>query len=235
MSKNHCALCDREAELRRSHVFPEFFYSETYDETHRHVAITRDHPEPRFAQVGLREWLLCGGCETAIGRYESYASSLFRRHLRDVSGPGVTRIEQFDYDTLKLFSLSLLWRMHVANNVMFRAVNLGPRAQVLKAMLRSSSAGEPHEFGFALARIDGVAAARTMVVGPSRLNYQGRAAYNFIALGMRWVFIASRVEARFGERFPFVGSEPTLIIPSITESQHEFYAWIRKILPKAGG
>jgi hypothetical protein len=54
-------------ELRKSHILPEFFYVETYDEKHRAIQVTSQPGEKEmFIQKGEREKLLCGDCELHI-------------------------------------------------------------------------------------------------------------------------------------------------------------------------
>jgi len=69
-----CKLCKKEAELRYSHILPEFLYSGVYDELHRTLEITPD--DERTIQKGIREYLLCQKCETKLSRYETYAAKL---------------------------------------------------------------------------------------------------------------------------------------------------------------
>lgn len=65
VNDDHCKLCGREAELRRSHIFPEFLYLALYDEKHRAVSVSPvPGEEDRLVQKGLRESLLCQACET---------------------------------------------------------------------------------------------------------------------------------------------------------------------------
>lgn len=57
-------------ELRKSHILPEFFYVETYDEKHRAIQVTSQPGEKEmFIQKGEREKLLCGDCELHIRLY----------------------------------------------------------------------------------------------------------------------------------------------------------------------
>ena len=73
-----CALCLQERPLRRSHIVPEFMHGQMYDAKHRFFGISSIASKPnKLFQKGLREELLCAGCEQHIARYESYASRVF--------------------------------------------------------------------------------------------------------------------------------------------------------------
>ncbi len=51
-----CKLCSNEAEIRHSHILPEFFYSDIYDNKHRTLEISQG--SERTIQKGLRKYLL---------------------------------------------------------------------------------------------------------------------------------------------------------------------------------
>ena len=54
-----CKLCNKERELRNSHIVPEFFYKEIYDEKHR-IFPRKEGRKYGQMQKGYREPLLCG-------------------------------------------------------------------------------------------------------------------------------------------------------------------------------
>jgi len=80
MKFGSCRLCLVEKDLAHSHIFPEFFYEPTYDDTNRFVSLST-HPrhKPKLFEKGLREHLLCEKCEAQFCRYESYAASILRK------------------------------------------------------------------------------------------------------------------------------------------------------------
>lgn len=82
-----CALCLRDNELQQSHIIPEFLYGAMYDDKHRFNVLTiLPGEKDRIAQKGLREQLLCRGCELAISRLERYASLVIKGGALGVDG-----------------------------------------------------------------------------------------------------------------------------------------------------
>lgn len=100
-------------------------------------------------QTGFWERLLCHECEEKFGRYESYASRhLLNAHLPDPNpSTGLIELTSIDYRLLKLFLLSLLWRVGVAQGEFFRCVDLGPHEQRLRHMLDAENPGGPDDYG----------------------------------------------------------------------------------------
>jgi hypothetical protein len=136
MGGNFCKLCKKEAKLRYSHILPEFFYSNMYDEKHRALKVASDEKE-RYFQKGIREYLLCQECETKLSRYEGYAAKLIREipnFSPDTSGLFLYS-ENVDYLRLKLFQLSIIWRASISKDRMFESVKLGRHEEKIRKML----------------------------------------------------------------------------------------------------
>jgi hypothetical protein len=161
-----------EKDLAHSHIFPEFFYGPTYDETNRFVSLST-HPrhKPKLFEKGLREYLLCRECEAQFSRYESYAASILRTagEYRTPDNHFIV-IPDFDYAHFKLFGLSLIWRFHVSGLHMFDDVNLGPHAERIRLMLVAEDPGAPSKYRIGIVRIDGVKIADTVIHAPGSLK-----------------------------------------------------------------
>lgn len=130
-----CRLCQSQEELRNSHVLPEFLYESLYDEKHRFKAIHMDgseSPSSRLEQKGYRERLLCQKCETKLSRLEGYASKNYfvapdrvNLGMAGLERPYGFEYRGLEYETMKLFQLSLLWRISVATIKPFSGVSVG--------------------------------------------------------------------------------------------------------------
>ena len=235
MSSDVCQLCGEETKLVNSHVFPEFFLEDTYDESHRFISVT-SHPlqKPRPLQRGYTERLLCSACDGQLGQYESYAARLLRRaDTEAAAAQGGVELTGVDFTTFRLFGLSLLWRAHIARGHMFGAVNLGQHAESLGVMLENQDPGQPHQFGFALAKVVGLELHGTMVIAPMAAKYKGHRAYRFMARGYDWAFVVSSTADQLKEEFPFVGSHQSLHIPFVPHDKRRLFASIRRAFPRA--
>jgi hypothetical protein len=144
--KAKCELCSISAELRHSHIVPEFLYGLTYDEKHRFILVPGStDSRPRYEQQGLREYLLCQLCEVRFSRYEGYTKRVMldtetfhraehRKHLV---------IHGVKYPEFKLFWMSVLWRMSISSLDLFRTVDLGPHAEILRQHLAIEDPDDP--------------------------------------------------------------------------------------------
>lgn len=84
--------------------------------------ISKHKPE----QKGIREYLLCNDCEGKLNKYETYASeTIYAKNNRnrsrllhkEIFGANleIYHFEGFDYNNLKLFLLSIFWRLCVSS------------------------------------------------------------------------------------------------------------------------
>lgn len=144
-----CCLCLKSAKLVNSHVISEFLYSPMYDPNHRFFAISCDPSvNDRLFQKGLREIMLCENCDNKIlSAYENYARRVLHggESIQTAVDGNDFRIWGLDYTRLRLFFISLLWRMSVSTLPYFRGVSLGPHEEVLRRMLLEGRPGEPDQ------------------------------------------------------------------------------------------
>ena len=160
-SQDRCGLCNRETTLCRSHILPEMAYAKVIDYTsHPRMVVVRNVNSGKISdktrQTGFWERLLCKRCETKFSGYETYASEhLLNAKLTPPRGGvayALASLTVTDYATLKLFLLSLLWRVGVARGKFISAVNLGAHAEGLRQMLLTEDPGQPDEYGCLITR-----------------------------------------------------------------------------------
>ena len=141
-----CRLCQQPAELCRSHVIPEWGYEGAYDDNHKYVAfdvLNREKGKPQ--QKGERENLLCKRCETVFSVWENYAKAIWHQKIgqwKYLDGGGLLGA-RLDYQKLRLFLLSLLWRFDVATGDIGDNVSLGPHSEKIRQMLLKRTAPKP--------------------------------------------------------------------------------------------
>lgn len=225
-----CRLCGAASPLRRSHIYPEFLYDLAYDEKHRFEVVHLDQQAPdRMEQKGLRERLLCGGCEQQIGRYERYASRvLFESgnsawELRD--GYAVQR--GVDYRAFKLFLLSLLWRAGITSLAAFDQVELGAHEPHLREMLQREDPGKPGDYPTLLQvftkHLD---LMQGTLVPPVHRRVAGASTFTSIFAGIQWTSALARDVPLNGDQSKIIGPHEILsvkLMPEQLADEHVSY------------
>lgn len=186
-----CALCEVPAQLRNSHIIPEFLYESMYDDKHRFRVIDRNEKYHWLEQKGYRERLLCQQCETRLSVWEGYASSL----LAGATPPRVERVERgvawvsgIDYERFKLFQLSILWRAGLAKHSFFEFVTLGPHEERLRQMLLSSDPGAPNQYPCLMFHVHLDGKQPPVIVQPTKTRIENAAAFRFVFGGYFWAY-----------------------------------------------
>ena len=189
-----CKLCREEAELRNSHIVPEFLYTPTYDEKHRALSI--EWERVRAEQKGWRERLLCDACERQLNDdYEKPMSRDWPIPARMTIGN--ERLTGLDYETVKLFLLSVLWRAHVAARGEFANTSLGDiHGERMREMIRNRDPGAPDEYqvaGTVLVQPDSDIVFHSLVMGSMRTRMIGRHTHLMVFGGCAWMFVVSNM------------------------------------------
>jgi hypothetical protein len=198
------------AELRLSHIIPKFIWRDSgligagkkFDVT----CISDEAHSEANRQDGFKESLLCNACEGHFGTFERYMSQRLRGIFdRTVGRPdgSVFIWTGWDYQTTKLFQMSLLWRMGVSSLPMYGMVNLGSHTERMRRMLLAEDPGEPWRYPCAciLPYHNGVP-VRDLFTQPESFKSKRRDGYRYLIGGMLLFTTAS--------------NHPTTVIPRQT-------------------
>ncbi len=221
-----CKLCRTEAVLLKSHVLTEFLYRPTYhhygleDSKKKKMLNLPSDPKRKleWPQKGIRERLLCAGCEQHLNRMaEQYASSVLGRmdalsippDERSATIPGV------EYTPFKLFTMMQLWRAGVAGGEMWEKVRLGPQEEKLRVMLLKEDPGTPNQYACAITKVPASLGPLARAVVPfAGAKYGGHHVYEFTARGYSWMYVASDRFKGFEEPDMILSEEGDLPIHS---------------------
>jgi hypothetical protein len=144
-----CRLCLASAKLRESHIIPRSIISLIRDGTLNNRFIELYNNTDKIIQDGPKEYLLCNDCEQKIGHYEKYfkESIHLSRHGIEIShNQQDVTISNIDYGKLKLFFLSLLWRMSVSSRPEFDNVCIGNDEEIIRRMIATEQPGRSFEY-----------------------------------------------------------------------------------------
>ncbi len=210
-----CRLCLLERPLAESHIIPEFLYKPLYDEKHRFFVTSTDSEcKDRREQKGLREKLLCSGCEGKLSEWEGYAANLW---ARNAPKPGfydnAVVFQDIDYRIFKLFQMSLIWRCSISSLPEFENIKLGlqnpkhplnftKHEESIRNMLWCSNPGEPHQYGCAIFYSPKlIPKLQDGIISGSMSRFQGHGLYRIFIQGTFWIYsISSHMQ-----QFPFKG------------------------------
>jgi hypothetical protein len=195
LSKMKCALCRQERVLRQSHIIPEFMFEPLYDDKHRFYQISPIATKPdRLLQKGLRERLLCDECEQRLSVYENYACHVFfgnaaRQPHRTRTGFLFTEL---NYRPLKLFFMSLLWRMAATSIRQLKSATLGPHLERLRLLILADDAADYLTFPALIVALTFERRhAAGLILPPRHTRVEGQHVWAFVIAGFLFHFFVS--------------------------------------------
>jgi hypothetical protein len=194
-----CALCLEEGELQESHIVSKFLWRQSgvLGPKSSFSVDCLTHPElaEPHLQDGFKEYLLCLSCEGRLNRFETYAARVL---FHPQTGPMHTRPgqhhvwENLQYSELKLFQISLLWRMGVSKLPFYSHVELGKHQEILRRMLEAEDPGESWQYGCLASLLNHAGEPlRGIFSQPLGGKRFGHHSYGYTIAGMYWVQFAT--------------------------------------------
>jgi hypothetical protein len=151
-SESTCHLCLTSSSLRESHIVPSSIFSLVRDKTMNNRFHKIGNETKNIVQDGPKEYLLCDKCEQKISHYEKYykeALHLSRHKIEIIQNDKVAIIKNLDYKKIKLFLLSILWRMSISSLPQFANVSLVNNVDVIRKIISEEKPGRSHEYPIA--------------------------------------------------------------------------------------
>lgn len=150
-----CALCRKPKRLQHSHVVSKFVWEGSGVTEGRNkfdlISLTDPKTSRFHQQDGIREYLCCKVCEGKMAKWEKVAAQVWFnegtpfRHARPNQAGYF--LDHIPYREMKLFLMSIIWRMGVSNDPFYCAVNLGADEPRLRRLLMAEDPGEPWRNG----------------------------------------------------------------------------------------
>lgn len=194
-----CRLCLKNVPLVNSHIISEFLYKSMYDDKHRfHVINSNPGINDRYRQQGLYEKLLCGDCDGRIlSAHEGYARGVLFGGQPMVTTRVGNNLYQtgLEYAPLKLFFLSLLWRMSVSKNEFYKNVALGPHEERIRRMILASNPGSSENYGLlCVAPLFDAQHVGDWMMPPDKTRAYGRTVYRCLIGGLLYCYFVGNGE-----------------------------------------
>lgn len=156
-----CRFCRINPSSVDAHIIPRSFFVEHADNKYPSQQITDlENVFPKRLPIGVYDSnILCASCEALYFSADDYGYEFFHPPIEyplitDGNGNHAYLIKDIDYDKLKLFLLSVLWRASVSTHDFYARVNLGPDEEKIRRLLQQRDPGTPDEYSVFLQRFD---------------------------------------------------------------------------------
>jgi len=156
-----CKLCGQTAKLIRAHIIPKSLYRDLRDSdggVSKLITNTAGVHSKRIPMGIYDPQIVCEDCEKLFAPWDDYAKWFFDKNVPKFVN-NKDRVVAYDYgipdyQKLKLFFISLLWRAHASQQPFFRRIDLGPHEADVVTKIKNADPGVPDECSFVLSRFD---------------------------------------------------------------------------------
>ncbi|MCP4367300.1 MAG: hypothetical protein GY797_04175 [Deltaproteobacteria bacterium] len=157
-----CKLTGKEGTSAKAHIIPKSFYfiDKTSNTPLKLVTNAKD-VYPRKSWTGIYDdKIVTQEGEKIFSEWDDYAFKLLieqdisAKPLKHEGSIFAYMYDNYNYEKLKLFFLSVLWRAGASSQAFFKRVNLGPHLEILRKAIINSNPGDSHFYTTALALFD---------------------------------------------------------------------------------
>jgi hypothetical protein len=156
-----CRLCEEDKKLIEAHIIPRCLLQPLNSPSGPMVIVSKDSHPKRLQTGQYDDKILCADCDNKFAPWEEYTANLLVRasaydQFRQAKpGEKFYTIQDYDYASLKLCLLSILWKMSISGHDAFKEVGLGPFEATIRRMLLDKNPGRTDEFPMVLYRLVG--------------------------------------------------------------------------------
>jgi len=228
-----CKMCFQDNPLIDAHIIPASFYRYLKRGDTRpleiHTNVKGEYK--RKSHIGIYDKnILCKDCEEIFQRCDEYAQRILppdfkeNNYITDNSGKKVGyKMENVNYNLLKMFFISLLWRASISTRKEFSRINIGPFEEALRFMIQIGDPGDENVFSVIVSRFNDYL-GKHFILDPHNEKFDGINFCRFyLGAGYR-VFI--KVDKR-----PL--PESNIFRFFILKPNHPLYVTIHSLLPSS--
>lgn len=148
-----CNYCKKAKKLIDAHIIPKGFLGNVNEQKFLEVSTISPHKK-RMRKGPYDQHILCGECDNKIGVYDSYAKSVLIDNIESYRNTKNLLYKipylNLDYEKLKKFFISLIWRASISVAKMFNRVSLGPYADIALSQLKGDVPLDDYTFAVLL-------------------------------------------------------------------------------------
>ena len=195
-----CKGCHQDKKLIKAHIIPEsFFIGHRVAEKSPLLMTDLAGVHPKKSPIGIYDKeILCSDCEKRFQDVDDYGQTLLLKHesshieLKKSNSVLGYQVNGVDYQRLKLFFISVLWRASISKHKFYSKIKLGSYESKAKEIIWSGNMGAINLFSFFIAKFNDPDIGR-VILDPHRERLDG---VNYCRFYMYGYIIYIKVDKR---------------------------------------
>lgn len=244
-----CPLCMKEVSQfhKKSHVLPEWMYTECYDRKHKLLEVSRVNQKVIKKQKGLYGSFMCTECEEETQKYDHYASliltvrssnsneykSIKREYFSEYyrgEKHDFSKWEKIDFKKFQKFVFSIVLRTHFAGNlngiITLNTKHLGG----ILGIYRDKSRFDDYSYPILLTQYQKEDKLRNHIIIPFINKSEGHHIVEFSGAGYRFqVYVSNHSKPKFVESLKLKSDGSLFVINMILQEMGLYKNIIRVI------
>ncbi|MCU7845329.1 MAG: hypothetical protein KZQ93_15980 [Candidatus Thiodiazotropha sp. (ex Monitilora ramsayi)] len=215
-----CKGCNQDKKLVKAHIIPESFFRDLRaDEKTLKLISNVEGVHTKNAPIGVYDKeILCRDCEGKFQVLDDYAAKVLidNAAIEELKQHGSLvgyKIPDVDYELLKRFVISLLWRASISKQGFYGKVSLGALEGHAKKLIWDESPGEKDEFSFVLAKFDDEGTISKAMLDPHQERWFGKRYYRFY-IGGFVLYVKADSQATPEQWAEFIPNDNNLFVVS---------------------
>ncbi len=195
-----CKGCYQDRKLIKAHIIPEsFFIGHRVAEKSPLLMTDLAGVHPKKSRIGIYDKeILCSECEGRFQEVDDYGQTLLLKdessHIELKKSNLVVgyQVNEVNYQCLKLFFISVLWRASISKHNFYSKIQLGSYESKAKEIIWSGNLGSKNLFSFFIAKFNDPDIGR-VILDPHRERLDG---VNYCRFYMYGYIIYIKVDKR---------------------------------------
>lgn len=135
-----CNLCRKEKKLIEAHIVPKWAYMNLYnnesDKDKRSLILVEKNKYDLKRPMGSYDPnILCANCDNFLGKYDEYGKKVFLDSPLEKRGKEAYVVKNVDFDRLRIFLISVVWRASISNLGEYKKFSIGPYSDRIREIL----------------------------------------------------------------------------------------------------
>lgn len=232
-----CRLCQKETtKFVDSHIIAQSIHAlstSPTDPTGAKLVYSKDSIYPKSSKTGVYSRFLCMNCESIFQEWEDHALEIFKQTYKITIPTKLTHIklDRFDYDKLKLFFMSILWKADASNHDFYRRVDVGTKhRETLRKILINKNTNEWQNYSVFMERFNSDRPAASIMRSPQKAKMGDIIFYTFYMAAFKVHIKCDSRKSPNNMAEYFIRNNYPLIIPLITfEGSKEEVEYVKAI------
>jgi hypothetical protein len=195
-----CRFCKEDKTLIEAHIIARCLHEPLQHPSGPMILVSKEPGSyPKRIPTGQYDTeILCADCDNKFSPWENYTAKIlmsagaYEKFKEAKPGDDFYMIPEYDYASLKLCLLSILWRMSISTLPSFKQIALGPFEAMIRQMLLDKNPGSADAFPVFIVRLTDKVGSDTLR-GTERRNREGVNVYD---LGLPGYIAVIKVDKR---------------------------------------